>query len=272
MTIKLTELFFPDGSSFVVAPGSQSDLEFRASDELISLPILEKANAVANVRNPYKCVDYNGLAIDFGMEPYVGGDLEEFRTRLASYVYTPERTGSDDDIESVLSEFGFPDAVYVKNNYLDDPRPYTSYTDNLICGNIDAYVGSENDFISDASGTVSDEYEILVNGDVKNINGDRIEYYVGNDSNYWGYVDFVCGAVVFNPDGTILSMEPLRVDRSKQATFKRAILRTKPIHTWVVLVVEYFDSSIIAQTGDSEIPIIAQTGDSEIPIIAQTGV
>lgn len=265
MYIGVLEQHFPDGFACTLDPNGDSYKLSVANESGIWFPIFDRCDDIANVRNPYTCYDYNALGLDFGLEPWDGVNLEQYRSRLATYVYTPDRTGSDDDIEKVLHDSGFVDAVYVKNNNLNDPRPWAESTPNMVAGNDSAVAGDDTAFAGYSG------YEVLANGDIKNGDGNELGYRIGSDSGYWGYVDFIAGGVTYDGSGNIVSLVPLIVDKADKAVFKRLILRTKPLHCWVVLVVDYVDVGVIVQTGDPNDDVVSMSGDVNDDVISQLG-
>lgn len=263
----LLEQNLPEGFAWNIAPGSQLDTILTDLEEQELQSILQRATDCGTVRNPFLCADYNALADEFGAELWNGvQDIEEYRSYLSTFVYTPYRTASDSDIQSVLQKAGFIDAVVVKNNKAQDLRQLILSSPIMVAGLSTAVAG--NDLaVSGYRG-----YELLVNGDLKSDSGSNIGYQIGNDSGFWGYVDIICGGVSYDVNGNIDTITELQVSEAYESIFKRLLLRTKPLHNWLILAVEFVTDGVIAQTGNEEDPILAQTGSEIIDIIAQQGV
>lgn len=257
---------FPKGWAWSVAKGSQLDAILTTAEDDMIAPILNRATDCGTVRDPFKAVDVEALGYEFGLELFTTGTEEQYRKLLATYVYTPYRTGSTTDMETVLHDAGFVGAVVVKNNNSQDLRPLVYSEPVMVAGHEDAYCGGEFAYCGYSG------YDVLVNGPLKNDVGSGIGYDIGNDADYWGYVDIICGGVTYLPNGDIDTITELIISEEQKNVFERLILRTKPLHSWIVLGVSYINPTLIAQTGDPLIPTIAQTGDTIIPIIAQTGV
>lgn len=265
--LKLFRPNLPDGFSWDIAPNGQLSSVLTTSEENVLADAISRATDCGTVRNPFKCYDYNSLADEYGLalkDPNM--TLEQFRQLLSTYVYTPYRTGSDTDMQKVLDDAGFVGVVVVKNNRRQDPRLFQGQNpimvvgmDTACCGNDLAFIGMQG-------------YEVLVNGPLFNKDGSPVAYDIGSNSDYWDYVDFICGGVEYDENEYITSISPIEIPQSQEDEFKRLILRTKPAHNWIVIAVTFVEDGIIAQTGDEEIPTIAMTGDEDDDIIAQTGV
>ena len=263
--MELLEQHLPDGFAWNIAPGSQfgNILETLETNEIRS--IIKRATDCGTVRDPFTCADYNALADEFGCELFDGVDIEEYRNYLSTFVYTPYRTGSDSDIRAVLDRAGYSAALVVKNNKDQDLRDLVYQAPIMVAGGETAVAGHSLAF----AGWIG--YELLVNGEIKSDNGSSIGYEIGSSSDYWGYVDIICGGVTYDENGFIDSVTTVQISRDYEQQFKRLLLRTKPLHNWLILAVEYVDSGVIAQTG-GDIDTLAQTGSETIDIIAQTGV
>jgi hypothetical protein len=254
----------PKGFAWDIAPNGQLGGIVRVTEEDVISPIMVRAGDSGSVRDPFKAVDLNALADEYGEELYdVTKDPEQYRKQLAAVVYTPYRTGSDSDLQNVLNDAGWDDVLVVKNNQQQDPREFMGLTVQMVAGGEDAVAGNDEAYMG------SSGYEVLVNGPLKTKGGLEVAYEIGDNQDYWGYVDFICGAVTYDGNGNILTMDP--IDVVDETVFKRLVLRTKPMHNWIVLVVNFVPSIYIAQTGDPEDPIIAETGDPEDPVYAQPG-
>lgn len=265
--MELFEQRLPDGFAWNIDPNGQLATVLSALQDEVVIPTMVRAGDTGRVRNPFLCDDYNALADEFGVALLEsGGDEELFRKYLSTFVYTPYRTGSDSDMEKVLHDAGFTSAVVVKNNYGQDMRSLQGNEPVMVAGMATAVAGHSLAYAGYRG------YDVLVNGYLENDEGSAIGYIIGNDPDYWGYVDTICGGVTYDQNGLIESVVPLEVSKEYESRFKELILRTKPLHNWIVMVVDYVEQGVIAQTGDPEIPTIAQTGDELIPIIAQTGV
>lgn len=255
---------FPKGWAWSLDPLGQLSQVLIAREESILSPIIDRAGDCGTVRNPFFCQDVNALADEFGAEPFTTGDIERFRSYLSTIVYTPNRTGSDTDIQNVLLESGYIGATVITNHHLQDFRPLVQTTPACWCGNPQSVCGNDTAFAG------LNGYRVLANGDITDEFGNRPGYDLGDDPEYWGYVFIVCGGVTLDGNGLITGITTLEVSKDFEQQFKRLILRTKPIHSWAILFTEYVVASVIAQTG-GDLPIIAQTGDVTIPIIAQVG-
>lgn len=262
---------FPEGFAWRIAPNSQLDAVLSTSETDMIGPTIQRASDCGTVRDPFRCVDYEALANEVGLDLFDGIDLEAYRSILSTYVYTPYRTGSDSDLETVLHNAGFTAAVVVKNNNAQDLREVTQYNPIMVCGGENAFCGGENAYAGFGG------YEILANGHLTNDVGEAIGYNMDivpegeNPSDYWGYVDLICGGVTYLPNGDIDSVTELEISEAYEQQFKRLILRTKPLHNWIVMAVSYIPQNLIVQ-GDSEIPIVSQTGDPIDGTIVQPGV
>lgn len=261
----LFQLRFPKGWAWRIKNGGQFSKIISAAEEHMLSESIALASACGTIRDPNRALDPEALATDVGMELFTSGTIEDYRKRLESYVFTPYRTGSDTDLQKVLIDAGFTDAVVVKNNNAQDLRHLTNTATAMWCNGSNAFCGSNTGYAG------STGYEVLVNGPLKNVFGNNVGYNIGTDPDYWGYVDIVCGGATFAPNGDIETITELEVAKNFEESFKRLILRTKPTHDWIILGVSFVDPTIIAQTGDPTIPTIAQTGETTIPIIAQTG-
>jgi hypothetical protein len=257
----------PKGFAWNVRPGGQLDSVLNVVDEILN-EIALIAGSIAWIRDPFKCLDVDALSIEYGAPLFnTGGDLTLYRQLLSTFVYTPYRTGSDSDLQTVLNNAGFTAALVVKNNKGQDPRPLYSLEPVCVVGGTDAFIGGDDDYIGDESG-----YDVLVNGPLFDNQQTEVGYDIGDNPDLWGGVDFVCGGVTYDGNGFITSIDPVVVSLNLKETFENLILRTKPLHNWIVMAVDYISPSVIAQTGDETDPTIAQTGDETDPTIAQTGV
>lgn len=262
---RLLQSRFPKGFAFDIAPGSQSDDLIISDEENIYGEILSRADDCGTVRNPYRCADLTALSDEYGIPPYQSGDIEAYRSYLATNIYGIYRTGSAGDLQTALRSAGFTTATVVKNNKCQDPREFTGGTpimvanqDHAVAGNDLAYAGYSG-------------YEILANGPLRTDTGKDVGYIVGADPDYWCYIDFVCESATFDVDGNITSLVPIQIDSVQEEAFKRLILKIKPLHSWVILAVEYVESEAIVQTGDALLDLIIQTGDPVDDVIIQEG-
>jgi hypothetical protein len=266
MSLDLIPSRLPKGFAWNIAQGSQLDdvLNSQEVEEEVLLWLLERAGDCGTVRDPYKAIDYNMLSKELGVAPYDEiQSLGDFRKYLASFYYSEYRTGSDTDLQKVLNDAGFTDAVVIKNNQQQNPKLFMNLVPQMVAGQDDAVAGHVNAYAGEYG------YEVLVNGPLYDNLQRPITYPIGDYKDLWGYVDFIGSDVTYDGNGNIVSITPLQIFTNEERSFKRLILRTKPVHNWIVLVVEYIEPNVIAQTGDPNDNTYAQTGDPNDMVIAQ---
>ena len=226
--------------------------------------IVDVATATGTIRNPRECVNYNALAIDFGVAPFTIGDLDRYREYLASNVYKnllsyqKKMTASDSDIQEILRAAGFAGATVITNHQVQPIAPFTDIAPLCFVGSPNAYVGSPTAVVGNSG------YELLANGTIYNDRGNPVYPYRRDEG-----IIFICGGYELDGNGVITSVTELEISRQYENLFKRLILMTKSVFSMALLVVTYIDTNLIAQTGDENIPTIAQTGSTTIDIIAQ---
>lgn len=257
----------PDGDAFKVAPNGNLDAIISGIEEGVLKEALKIAATTGMVRDPFRTADLDMLAQEYGYPLFESRtSKKDYQQGLSTAIYKVYRTGSDSDLETALEAAGFTGIKIVKNHKSQDPRLFSPLSPVMWCGAESAYCGSGDDYVGEKS-----DYEVLVNGDQVYPSQLPDGYDVGDDPNYWGYVDFVCGGATYDGSGNITDLQPFQVAVNRKNEFKRLCLQIKPLHNWLVLVVEYVAPFIIAQRGKEDIPTIAQTGDPEDDTVAQTG-
>jgi hypothetical protein len=226
--------------------------------------IIDTAKATGTIRNPRESVNYNALAIDFGVSPFTTGDIDRYREYLASNVYKnllsfgKKMTASDSDIQEILRAAGFEGATVITNHHVQPIAPFTDIAPLCFVGSPNAFVGSPTAVVGNSG------YELLANGTIYNNRGNPVHPFRRDEGTI-----FICGGYETDETGLITSVTELEVSRHYKNLFKRLILRTKSVFSMALLVVSYIDTDLIAQTGSEDLPTIAQTGSTTIDTIAQ---
>ncbi len=254
---------FPKGPAWNFDPEGQFSKIIDTAENEILPEIVAIGKASGSIRNPWNCQDYNTLALDFGAQLFKGGDLESYRKYLSSVVSKIIRTGSDTDIQTVLTTAGFIGATVTTNHNCNDLRSLIRTRRKMVCGSRGAVCGNT------LAVTGENGYIVLANGNAIDNYGNPVGYPIPNNPEEWGYIILISGGVTKDIDGNITAVSLLEINEDFYSIFKTLILRTKPLHAICILAVQTVTSGIIAQTGNPDLPTIAQTGSTTIPIIAQ---
>jgi hypothetical protein len=166
-----------------------------------------------------------------------------------------------DYIQSILRAAGFD--VYVhENNPPVDPDIFLNSIPIMVCKGVNAYAGRDDAFAGRTGGDLLVNGSILTNipaylsicGNIntccgnqyakagyfeKIITSDKI-YQITDDPDYWGYFFFIGGLATRNVTTHVLeTIDNAIIPSERKEEFKRLILKLKPAHSWVGLIVNY---------------------------------
>lgn len=169
-------------------------------------------------------------------------------------------------IQDALQDAGYNVQIH-ENNPQVDPDNFISgdYAcfcggPNSVCGNDDAFCGRiggsilANGFIPETSDLR--DYLAVCDGDgvTPTCCGQTLAvcgyfeqfivtektYTIPDDSDYWGYIFFIGGDATRDPvTHELTEIETIQISSALQIEFERLILKLKPAHTWVGMMVDY---------------------------------
>ena len=225
----------PPGSGWQLEEGGELDLIIEGLAENFS-DVKEFLDALAHVRDPFKTPVLSDLEWDLGFLTDPDLDEETRRKQLAAFQYDDtESVGSADDLQELLINAGFDVLVHV-NNPAVDPSLFggellvngliQTFTPAYLaqCGGVSTVCGN-----SDAvCGRFDSQYRI------------DFEYPFPTDPEEWPFVFFVGGPAT-RDIGTdaLTSIAPADVPLQRKEKFINFILKTKPLPTWAVLIINY---------------------------------
>jgi hypothetical protein len=259
----LTSLL-PDGELWRPAEGEGFDkfLEGMGQNED---RIREYLASLAELRNPDKTSLLGDLEKEFGIKTNDNISEADRRAQLAGAMYARRTNGSRDFLQTQLQRAGFD--VYVYDNApAVDPDLLIAGQAQMYCGEALAQCGEPLAQCADFEG------ELIVNGDIfttnpnylvlcgealaqcgeatalaGNFSGvtlDPVEYEVPDGAGteverWWNFIFFVGGEVTRGGSGEIVSLGFVDIPIQSRKTFKRLILKYKPMHSWCAAAVNW---------------------------------
>ena len=193
--------------------------------------LTEDLKALASIRDPLLTTLLSDLEVEFGIVPDSSVGSAVRRARLLAAKTAANGTGTLEFLQKILQTAGFPVYLYA-NNPPVDPQSLLGYVPSDIFGNALAIFGNGACFGSNAS------KGMLVNGPLY-YGQALVTYSDVMAAHYWPLVFFVGGAATYLDDGGLAAIAPVDLPISRKDEFIRTIIKLKPLHTWVGLLVSY---------------------------------
>jgi len=234
----------PNGLMGVIDPGSDEDQMYEGLSEDLGI-VRDFFVALSFLRNPHGTPILEDLEYEYGIPTDKALTLEERKAQLASLVYAKKSNGDLDGLKSALAKAGF-------DVYVEDGGVYSSVPDAEVIANGDAFdqhVGLSNTctdslVITSHSVTCSGPPDAPTCGAFEDVKTEKM--YDPMPAQYATY------NIAKNS-----SLEKLDIPASLRVSFRRIVLRYKPLGTWALLYVNWISSedfdSIQDTLGESEI-------------------
>jgi len=187
--------------------------------------------ALAYIREPMLTPILADLEKEYGIVTNTALSEEIRRQQLHSVAYAKPGTGSADDLQDALIAAGFVCQVH-ENDPIVDPALIISDADLLVNGDL-----VEDQFpalLFQCGGPFVTGNVNAVLGYFRDMDRDLVEYHIPTDPRRWNYIFFVGG----NRTGPT-TIVPADIPAERTETFKKIILKYKPLHSWAGLVVNY---------------------------------
>ncbi len=256
LTRATIDTIWPEGSIWTPAPGLDLDnLLDGISDSWETVRAF--LDTLDNVRDPATTTFLEDLEKEFGVFTNTSLTEEQRRSQLHPLVYQRSSNGSVDAMQSALDAAGFDVQVH-ENSPAVDPAIFLDEVFQMVAEGGNAYAGRDDAFAGRVGG------ELLVNGELFNTNrqftavagnvyaGDgttageysglereEVVYKIPTDPGDWPLVFFVGGDATRGGSGELTEIELADVPTEQKSEFKRIILRSKPMHSWAGLIVNY---------------------------------
>jgi hypothetical protein len=254
-------------------------------------------SSAAFIRDPKRTPVLRDLEHEYGVRPNPVLSEADRREGLIPIVYARKGTGSKDDLQNKLQDAGFTNLYVTENSPRTDPARFLNGGFPAMCGRATGGFGGKL-LVNGALYTSTVDY-LHVCGNSKARCGDaramcgtysgvtktEIKYKIPTDSAYWPLIFFVGGEAVQNPvetnstqcgaddsqcgdteaicrdfRGEIKTIEFVNIPPERYGEVVNIILKTKPIHSWCLLLVpeqpiespiRYFDGTVSAQSTTS---------------------
>lgn len=216
----------PGGAIWVPAIGQDFDLLLEGISDNAEL-MRDFLASLADVRNPQRTTILADLEKEYGVIFNPTLTEQERRDQLAAIKTDNRGDGTDTGLELKLQAAGFDLQVH-KNEPPVDPAIILASTFSVYCDGDGAFCGHEDAFCGQSSGV------LLVNGDLPEA------FSSPASSDYWHLISFVGGDAT--RDGVtdeLLGVQAGAVSVARQGELIRLIVRYKPLHQWIGLIVEF---------------------------------
>ena len=224
------DALLPDGAIWTVKPDSDLDKLYdgiaQNSEEISSL-----LASLAYLRISQKTPILADLEKEFGLVTNTRVDEQARRDALKSAKSSRSSGGKYEFLQTKLQEAGFNVTVHV-NNPAADPDLFINEGYPVVFNNENALFGRSDAFFGGVTAG-----EMLVNG---KSHPNELTYTVPDEAGYWSLFFFVGGTATRNSTtGALEVISAAQVEVARRDEIKRLILKYKPMHTWVGLIVEF---------------------------------
>lgn len=187
---------------------------------------------LGSVRDPAKTAFLADLEKEFGLLPNNDMTDQQRRDTLIPLVYGRNSGGTIDDLQSRIDTAGFTAQVHANDPAIDP---------SIIAGG-ELLVNGELFELQPVYLVVAGEVfagDGQTAGELTTSARTKIEYEFPADPGDWPLIFFVGGDATRDGSGFITAIADATVPAVQEQAFKRLILKTKPMHSWAVLHVNF---------------------------------
>lgn len=219
---------------------------------------------LANIRNPLLTSQLDDLEKEFGLPPNSTLSESDRRERLLGEKTDNNSTATHEWLQDALHKRGFDNLFVYPNDPPVDPRAILTDIGGIFCDGADAFCDHEDAVAGGISGELvvngifnrdASDLHIMASdselafcdgisafaGANENPQDRRVEEYeIPAESDYWGLIFFVGGAVERDPStDEIISIETVEIDSTRRGELRTEILKYKTMFSWGLLLAFY---------------------------------